>query len=83
MVDDEQVHRYMLCNMLRDWGWHCVEADDGDTAIKAVKANRYDAVLMDVRMARVSGREAFEQIHLSQPALPVIIMTVRPPITWN
>ena len=63
VVDDEQVHRYMLCSMLKEWGWRCVEADDGDTAVKAVKNNSYDAVLMDVRMARMSGRQAFDLIH--------------------
>jgi len=75
VVDDEQVHRYMLCSMLKDWGYHCVEADDGDTAIEAVGRREYDAVLMDIRMARVSGREAFDRIHDTQPNLPVIIMT--------
>ncbi len=75
VVDDDQVHRYMLCTMLKEWGWHCVEADDGDTAIEAVSKNSYDAVLMDVRMARVSGTEAFAWMHREQPQLPVIIMT--------
>ena len=75
VVDDEQVHRYMLCSMLKEWGWRCVEADDGDTAVKAVKNNSYDAVLMDVRMARMSGRQAFDLIHEYNPALPVVIMT--------
>jgi two-component system response regulator HydG len=75
VVDDEQVHRYMLCSMLKDWGWRCVEADDGETAVIAVEKHLYDAVLMDVRMARMDGREAFSRIHAIQPALPVIIMT--------
>lgn len=75
VVDDEQVHRYMLCTMLKEWGWRCVEADDGDTAVKAVERHSYDAVLMDVRMARMSGREAFDSIHRKFPALPVVIMT--------
>jgi two-component system, NtrC family, response regulator HydG len=75
VVDDEQVHRYMLCSMFKEWGWRCVEADDGETAVAAVETNSYDAVLMDVRMARMDGREAFEKIHILQPELPVIIMT--------
>ncbi len=75
VVDDEQVHRYMLCSMFKEWGWRCVEADDGITAVEAVKNNRYDAVLMDVRMAKMDGREAFSHIYAIQPELPVIIMT--------
>ncbi len=75
VVDDEQVHRYMLCSMFKEWGWKCVEADDGRTAVEAVQKFSYDAVLMDVRMARMDGMEAFSRIHASHPALPVIIMT--------
>ncbi|MEA3469399.1 MAG: sigma-54 dependent transcriptional regulator [Thermodesulfobacteriota bacterium] len=75
VVDDEQVHRYMLCSMFKEWGWKCVEADDGRTAVDAVQKFAYDAVLMDVRMARMDGREAFSRIHATHPALPVIIMT--------
>ncbi len=75
VVDDEQVHRFMLRSLLQEWGWQCVEADDGDTAVAAVREHAYDAVLMDVRMARMSGHEAFAEIHRIRPALPVIIMT--------
>jgi len=75
VVDDEQVHRYMLCSMFKDWGWKCVEADDGKVAVDAVEKFQYDAVLMDVRMARMDGMEAFSRIHAMNPALPVIIMT--------
>jgi len=75
VVDDDQVHRYMLCSMLQEWGWRCVEADDGSTAVAAVEKHSYDAVLMDVRMARMDGREAFTRIQAMQPSLPVIIMT--------
>ncbi len=75
VVDDDQNHRYMLCSMLREWGWRCVEADDGTTAVDAVRKNSYDAILMDVRMAKMSGTEAFSRIQAMSPELPVIIMT--------
>jgi two-component system response regulator HydG len=75
VVDDDQVHRFMLSSMLKEWGWRCVEADDGTTAVAAVEKHHYDAVLMDVRMAKMDGREAFTRIQAIQPALPVIIMT--------
>jgi two-component system response regulator HydG len=75
VVDDDQVHRYMLSSMLKKWGWRTVEADDGSTAVAAVEEHNYDAVLMDVRMARMDGREAFSRIQKIRPALPVLIMT--------
>ncbi len=75
VVDDEQVHRFMLCSMFKEWGWKCIEADDGTTAVEAVEKRNYDAVLMDVRMTKMDGREAFAKIHAMRPELPVIIMT--------
>lgn len=75
VVDDEQVHRYMLCSMFKEWGYNCIEADDGDTAVSVIERRDFDAVLMDVKMARMSGLEAFARISELKPALPVIIMT--------
>jgi len=40
-----------------------------------VEKSDFDAVLMDVRMARMDGMEAFSRIHALKPALPVVIMT--------
>ena len=75
VVDDDQVHRFMLTSMLNEWGWSCAEADDGVTAVAAVEKYKYDAVLMDVRMAKMDGMEAFTKIQAISPALPVVIMT--------
>ena len=75
VVDDDQVHRYMLCSMLAEWGYRTVEADDGTTAVTAVENHSYDAVLMDIRMVRMDGHEAFLLIQAIAPALPVILMT--------
>jgi len=61
--------------MLKKWGWRTVEADDGTTAVDAVKKHTYDAVLMDVRMTKMDGHEAFSHIYSLCPNLPVIIMT--------
>jgi two-component system response regulator HydG len=75
VVDDEQVHRYMLSSMLSDWGWICEEADDGVTAVDAVRKGPFDAILMDVRMTTMDGMEALRKIHAINPAIPVVIMT--------
>ncbi len=75
VVDDERAHRFMLCSMLREWGWEAAEADDGSTAVEAVRERPFDAILMDVRMARMDGMEALRHIHAYNPAIPVVIMT--------
>ncbi len=75
IVDDDQVHRFMLVSMLQEWGWMSLEADDGITAVSAVEERPFDAVLMDVRMTNMDGMEALKRIHAINPAIPVVIMT--------
>jgi len=61
--------------MFTEWGWNVEEADDGVTAVAAVEEHAYDAILMDVRMAKMDGMEALRRIHAFNPAIPVVIMT--------
>ena len=75
IVDDDEAHRGMLRMMLKTWGYAVEEADDGGTAVKAVRDKAFDAVLTDVRMGRVDGIAALRQILSYNPALPVILMT--------
>ena len=75
VVDDDQVHRFMLCSLFAEWGWETKEADDGISAVLAVEKGPYDAILMDVRMTKMDGMEALRRIHALNPAIPVIIMT--------
>ncbi len=75
VVDDDSAHRLMLRTLLSGWGYMVNEADDGAGAIEQVKAGPFDLVLMDVRMVKVSGLEALDQIKSFNPAIPVIIMT--------
>jgi two-component system response regulator HydG len=75
VVDDDFAHRTMLKTLIAGWGYEVREADDGAAAVEAVKKDPFDLVLMDIRMVRVSGLEALEEIRLYNPALPVILMT--------
>ncbi len=75
VVDDEQVHRYMLTTLFSEWGWDVTEADDGVSAVQAVEESPFDAILMDVRMTVMDGMEALNKIHTINPAIPVVIMT--------
>ncbi|RWX51267.1 two-component system, NtrC family, response regulator HydG [Candidatus Electrothrix marina] len=75
IVDDEQVHRYMLYSMLTEWGWSCQEADDGETAVEAVRQGPFDVILLDVCMEPMDGLEALRRIHAINPSIPVVMMT--------
>jgi two-component system response regulator HydG len=75
VVDDDTTHRTMLRALIGGWGYTIVEADDGGVAIEKVKERSFDLILMDIRMLKVSGIEAMEEIKKINPAIPVIIMT--------
>jgi two-component system, NtrC family, response regulator HydG len=75
IVDDDLAHRIMLKKLLGGWGYEALEADDGSVAIDKVHERSFDLILMDIRMLKVSGIEALEQIKIINPAIPIIIMT--------
>ena len=75
IVDDDAGHLTTLKTICRSWKYEVLTATDGGEAVAAVRAEPVDLVLMDVRMAHVSGIEALGQIKAYNPAIPVIIMT--------
>ena len=75
VVDDEASHRKMLEAVLSDGGYEIKQADDGQEAIAAVENGFFDLILMDIRMAEVSGLEALKRIKEISPGIPIIIMT--------
>jgi DNA-binding NtrC family response regulator len=75
IADDDQNLRYSFQRMLEGKGYSFVEASDGQEAVARVQRDQPDVVVMDVRMPRMDGLAAFEEIKRLDPGLPVIIMT--------
>jgi two-component system response regulator HydG len=75
VADDDRGMARTVCDILRRHGWTPTEVHSGEAAVEAAAAQRYAAVLMDVRMPGLNGVEAFRVIRESQPQTPVILMT--------
>jgi two-component system, NtrC family, response regulator HydG len=75
IVDDDRGHLAMLRTMVRGWGYAVEGVQDGESAVERIRDHPFDAVLMDVRMAGMSGLDALERIKGYNPAIPVLIMT--------
>ncbi|BBO77439.1 acetoacetate metabolism regulatory protein AtoC [Desulfosarcina widdelii] len=75
IVDDETPHRAMLDTVLSAEGYNVIQAEDGDEAIELVGNQFFNLILMDVRMKRIDGIKALQQILKISPQLPIIIMT--------
>lgn len=75
IVDDDKAHLSMLQTLLKSLTDSIKCVIDGEDAIREARENPYDVILMDVRMANVSGMEALQKIKAFNPSIPIIIMT--------
>ncbi len=75
VVDDDTAHARMLKILMTEWEYEIHLAEDGTIAVKMVKEQPFDMVLMDMKMVKMSGMEALQLIKTYNPSLSVIIMT--------
>jgi len=75
VVDDETMMGEMLVRYLTRTGFQAIHALTGADALGALKAQRIDAVLLDITLKDEAGYDVLKQIKAEQPALPVIMLT--------
>ena len=64
LAEDEPVLRMLILDTLEDEGHKIDVACDGEEAIHKLKTNKYDLVLLDYMMPKMSGIEVIEYIRL-------------------
>ena len=75
VVDDDDSHRYFLTEALKKLEYSITGVPDALEALKRIKNNRFDAVLMDIRMPGMNGVDALAEIQEIDPYLPVVMIT--------
>lgn len=75
LVDDDASIRWVLERALRQGGMSPTAFEHADTVLAALRRNRPDVLITDIRMPGRSGLELLTEIRDSQPELPVIVMT--------
>lgn len=76
VVDDEPAIVEVLSTYLRDEGFAVHVAYDGEEALRAVRRERPDLVLLDLSLPKISGAEVFREIRRDSE-IPVIMVTSR------
>ena len=75
VVDDDRTTRYVLQNVLNGAGFSTSVAKDGVEALKALRAERYDLLLLDVWMPRMNGLDLLAKLRTRKNRPRVLVMT--------
>ena len=73
VVDDEQVMREFLADVLEDFSVD--KAADGDEAIEKLRVEKYDLIITDMKMPRVSGEEVVKFAKETYPDSKIIVIS--------
>lgn len=77
LVDDHALFREGLKHLLSslDANLELDEAEDATRALALSAENRYDLVLLDLKIPGVQGLDALEAIRAASPAAPIVIVS--------
>ena len=75
VVEDNKINQMITKKILEKNQMVCTVADNGMEAIKLVKENTFDVILMDIHMPGISGIEATQEIRKFNKQLPIIALT--------
>jgi len=75
VVDDEGSMRLALSEALSRAGYVVETATDGFDALKRFRKDRFNAVISDVKMPKMSGLEVLKEIKGISPQTPMIMVT--------
>ena len=88
VAEDEAILAFSLADLLEAEGYDVTLAFDGEQALERAMAalaaaetgRRYDALLTDLNMPRLSGEDLIRALRARRPDLPVLVVTGSPPI---
>jgi two-component system, NtrC family, nitrogen regulation response regulator NtrX len=75
VVDDEKNIRYTLTDILTDEGYHVKSVDTGEKCIKILKKQRFDMLILDVRLPGMDGIQVYEKIIQSEIDIDVLVIS--------
>jgi two-component system, OmpR family, KDP operon response regulator KdpE len=76
VVDDDSQIRRVMRNALSSHGYTIIEARNGEEALKKVRTERLDLIILDLNMPDMDGIEVCREIRVVSN-LPIVMLTVR------
>jgi CheY-like chemotaxis protein len=76
VVEDEQAVRDLVVEVLKDLGYHPLEAADGPSGLRLLESQqRIDLLVSDVGLPGLNGRQLADAARVRWPDLKVLFMT--------
>ncbi|RYG04433.1 MAG: PAS domain S-box protein [Caulobacteraceae bacterium] len=76
LVEDDSSVRLLIGEVLRDLGYSCIEASDGQTALPVLTSNtRLDLMITDVGLPGMNGRQLADFARQHRPDLRILFVT--------
>jgi len=75
IVDDEIDFLDTIAIRMEMRGFDVTKAADGSTALEKARRNRFDVMLLDLKMPGIHGKEVLEKIKKENEGIEVIILT--------
>jgi two-component system, OmpR family, response regulator len=77
IVEDEEDLADALARLLRDAGFACDVARDGEEGLSLALEAGYDLVILDLMLPRLSGERVLAELRSQRSGLPVLVLTAR------
>jgi DNA-binding response OmpR family regulator len=77
IVEDDRKLAEFVARGLRAERFAVDLAGDGHEAQRFIDAYRYDLLILDLMLPRLSGTELLQRVRRSHPSLPVLVLTAR------
>jgi CheY-like chemotaxis protein len=75
VVDDEEPVRAVVSRLLAHDGYRVSTAGSGREAIQKLRTDRFDVLLLDLRLPEESELDTMTEIRGCDPDLPIIVMS--------
>lgn len=75
VVDDDDRIRALVCQYLNENGFLAFTAERADQALELLEVSIFDAIVLDVMMPRMDGREMTEALRQKQNDIPILLLT--------
>ena len=75
IIDDEAAIRSSLKEILEYEDFQVDEAENGETGVKAASSTKYDIIFCDIKMPKMDGLEALDQMVKNEVDAPIIMIS--------